>query len=78
MLAEHRGRVNFKNQPALTVNQILDWADKHHQRTGNWPKTVSGSVLDAPDVAYSLGGDGYLRKPPGRSDFFSALARWQK
>jgi hypothetical protein len=31
-----------------------------------------------PDVAFSLGGDEYLRKPPGRSDFLTALARWQK
>jgi hypothetical protein len=81
LLAEHRGRVNFKNQPALTVIQILDWADKHHQRTGNWPKTVSGSVLDAPDetwvgiqVALQKGNRGLL---PRGSSLAKILAEYR-
>ncbi len=50
---------------------------KNHPATKHIPVLIC-SVLDAPDVAYSLGGDDYLRKPPGRSDFLTALARWQK
>jgi hypothetical protein len=41
LLAEHRGVVRV----ALTVQQILAWADAHHTRTGKWPVTTSGSVV---------------------------------
>lgn len=34
-------------RPKLTAKQVLAWADKHRQRTGKWPKTDSGPVLDA-------------------------------
>jgi CheY-like chemotaxis protein len=33
------------------------------------------SILDTPDLFYSLGAAGYLRKPPGREDFLTVLAQ---
>ena len=33
--------------PRLTIEQILQWADKHNKRTGGWPKLKSGKVTDA-------------------------------
>jgi hypothetical protein len=34
--------------PVLTVQQILAWADAHHERTGRWPTRNSGPVPEAP------------------------------
>ena len=49
-------------RPPLTVAQILTWADAHHARAGEWPKTSTGPVLDDPnekwlqiDMALRLG-----------------------
>jgi hypothetical protein len=36
VLAEHRG-ATFGGLPPLSVEQILDWADAFHARTGDWP-----------------------------------------
>src|SRR5262245_38749173 len=36
-------RLRARRRP-LTINQILDWADEHHERTGRWPGKVSGPV----------------------------------
>ncbi len=47
---------------------------KHHPRTASIPVLVC-SVLTMPDLALSLGADGYLHKPPGREDFIRALER---
>jgi hypothetical protein len=32
----------------LTVEQILAWADAHHQLTGRWPTVADGTVAEAP------------------------------
>jgi hypothetical protein len=51
LLAARRG---VRNQPtALTVSQILLWADQHHQRTGAWPRVSSGRIQDAPGETWS-------------------------
>ncbi len=34
--------------PRLSEEQILEWADFHHGRTGDWPSVRSGDVLNAP------------------------------
>jgi hypothetical protein len=34
--------------PKLTVDEILAWADVHHDATGTWPKGESGPVSAAP------------------------------
>jgi hypothetical protein len=35
-------------RPPLTDEQILAWADAHHQRTGRWPHSRSGPIPEAP------------------------------
>ena len=35
-------------RPALTVPQILAWADAFRARTGRWPTRKSGPILEAP------------------------------
>jgi hypothetical protein len=40
-------------RPTLTVQQILAWADAHHERTGQWPLQRSGPVTDAPGETWS-------------------------
>jgi len=47
---------------------------KSHPRTRTIPILVC-SVLENPDLALSLGADGYLRKPPDRISFLKALER---
>jgi hypothetical protein len=44
LLAKHRGQRNHRALPPLTIDQILAWADAHHERTGVWPKNMSGFV----------------------------------
>ncbi len=48
LLAEHRGVPNRMRRPRLTEKQILDWAERHFERTGTWPGGGSGPVADAP------------------------------
>ncbi len=48
VLDQHRGVRNRMGAPALTLRNILAWADAHHRRTGAWPKTKSGPVREAP------------------------------
>jgi len=35
-------------KPRLTVALLLQWADAHQARTGQWPKWNTGVVTDAP------------------------------
>jgi hypothetical protein len=42
-------RLRAAGPPALTVGQILEWADAHHARTGQWPKSDSGRVRENPN-----------------------------
>jgi hypothetical protein len=37
-----------KNRVTMSVPEILSWSDAHKQRTGRWPKAVSGLVIDGP------------------------------
>jgi hypothetical protein len=48
MLARHVGLRNTQDLPQLTIWKILQWADDHKRRTGEWPKESSGPVLAAP------------------------------
>jgi hypothetical protein len=34
--------------PMLEISQILEWADAHHARTGEWPRSDSGFIREAP------------------------------
>jgi hypothetical protein len=44
LLAEHRGKRNIHRLPDLTEDEILAWADEHHQHTGDWPTADSGII----------------------------------
>lgn len=64
--------------PPLTVEQILAWADAHHQRTGKWPKDRDGDIYDAAgetwralDTALRVG----VRTLPGGSSLARLLAK---
>jgi lambda repressor-like predicted transcriptional regulator len=37
----------------LTIEQIIAWAEDHHQRTGKWPTQKSGPVLTAPGETWA-------------------------
>jgi superfamily II DNA or RNA helicase len=39
-------------KPDLTEEQILDWADEYHARTGQWPYNNSGSLYDGLDESW--------------------------
>src|SRR5260370_20615251 len=44
LLADHCGARNPQDQPPLTAEQILTWADEHLARTGRWPNDKSGRI----------------------------------
>lgn len=59
-----RGRRHWHLPPDLTIEQILGWADAHHERTGDWPsghstkqipKAPKGMTWVAVDIALSRG-----------------------
>jgi superfamily II DNA or RNA helicase len=45
LLLEQRGARGPKTAPLLTVDQILEWADAHHRKTGRWPNGSSGEIV---------------------------------
>jgi hypothetical protein len=48
LLASQRGVRNPKDLPPLSGDQILSWADAHHERSGEWPTSGSGQVSEEP------------------------------
>jgi hypothetical protein len=44
LLAEERAVQSVESQEPLTIEQILAWADAHHEATGKWPTFRSGAV----------------------------------
>jgi hypothetical protein len=63
-----------KAEPAMTVEQILAWADAYHRRTGQWPTKMSGPVVGAPGTTW-LAVDTALRKGEGGLPGASSLRR---
>lgn len=47
LLTERRGARIHQHEPRLTEAKILQWARAHHERTGEWPKSVRGALPDA-------------------------------
>jgi hypothetical protein len=47
VLAKCRGVRNPKDLPRLSQEQILEWADAHFRRTGEWPTARSGPIPEA-------------------------------
>ncbi|MBU0717678.1 MAG: hypothetical protein KJ749_05465 [Planctomycetes bacterium] len=52
-LGERRKVRNRKNLPRLTIKLILQWADAHTARTGDWPIQKSGPIRDAPGETWT-------------------------
>jgi hypothetical protein len=52
LLLEHRGASARSPGPNLTMQQILAWADAHHERTGRWPNEDSGPVHEIPGESW--------------------------
>jgi hypothetical protein len=78
LLAKHRRVRNIHELPRISVQQILDWADRHHARTGKWPNSTMSTVKEAPtetwsaiNAALQLGRRGL----PGGSSLVRLLAR---
>lgn len=53
LLWRERGVRNPADPPPLCVDQILAWADAHHQRHGQWPIADSGAVIEEPDESWT-------------------------
>jgi hypothetical protein len=47
LFAKERGARDPANLPALSIEQILQWADAHHQTTGAWPTAKSGKIPES-------------------------------
>jgi hypothetical protein len=47
LLHQARGVRNVHELPDYTEEQILAWADAHHARTGQWPRSISGPIEGA-------------------------------
>ena len=65
LLHRHRGRWHQRQPPRLTVEQLLEWADAHFQRIGEWPsgqdttqipRAPKGTTWVAVQVALARGG----------------------
>jgi hypothetical protein len=53
LLERARGVRNIQSLPRLSTKQILAWADAHHKRTGTWPTSQSGEIIDAPGESWA-------------------------
>ena len=80
LLSEKRGVRNNSDLPDLMVEQILEWADAHHRKCGEWPEVESGAVPEAPgenwrniNMALNRGGRGL---PGGTS--LAQLLTWKR
>jgi len=71
------GDRRVQSETTLTSDQILNWADAHHVRTGEWPRKRSGPISDAPDDTWGAV-DAALRRGrrglPGGSSLMQLLA----
>jgi hypothetical protein len=53
LLADKRGVRNVWTRRDFTHEQILEWADHHHERTGAWPHAESGAIQEAPEEKWA-------------------------
>jgi hypothetical protein len=67
-MLQRLARSHARRKPPLGIEQILDWADAHYQRTGRWPTRKSGRIggtlserWSAVDAALSQGRRGLDR-----------------
>lgn len=50
LLRDYRGVRNPGILASLSLETILDWADDHHSRTGEWPTSASGPIEGTDEV----------------------------
>jgi len=77
LLAERRSAPAIQTSRALTVDQILAWADAHHAATGHWPVEGSGPLSGVPGESWgalSLALTKGLRGLPAGSSLARLLA----
>ncbi len=53
LLWEYRRVRPRHGSPPFDLEQILAWADEHHNRTHSWPTSYSGAVIAAPGEAWN-------------------------
>jgi hypothetical protein len=70
LLNEMRGVPIYHVVPALNEETILEWADRYHERTGNWPKSTSGDIPEAP-------GDTWARISWALNNGSRSLKKWR-
>jgi len=78
LLAQRRGKRDNMNVPLLSRRKILNWADAHYQRTGKWPNTTLGQVVDAPEERWDMIDNALRighRGLPGGSSLLQLLAK---
>lgn len=61
-------------RPQLTIDQILDWADSHHEACNRWPIRTSGRITGSLGETWSSI-DQALRKRMRGLSFKSSLAQ---
>jgi hypothetical protein len=53
VLKRHRGVGRHVLKRRLALDEILNWADAHHARSGKWPKLTSGPIPEARGVSWA-------------------------
>jgi hypothetical protein len=53
LLEEQRGHRHHFKTPRLSIPRILKWMDAYKSRTGKFPDSKSGAVLEAPGETWS-------------------------
>jgi pyrroloquinoline quinone (PQQ) biosynthesis protein C len=74
LLARAFGVRNGTNIPKLTIEEILAWADAHHEATNRWPTASSGVVCGAEEESWVALDDALRNGLRGLPEGFS-LAR---
>ena len=71
LIRPHGGPDVYRTRPALTVEQVLAWADAHREATGEWPIEESGPLRSVPGETWkAISGAlarGYRGLPGGSS-----------
>ena len=78
LVALHRGKRNLQGLPPLDEETIVDWARRHHRRTGSWPSLHHGPIHGVPGETWFAVDSFALRRGtrglPGRSSLADLLA----
>ncbi len=53
LLQQKRGIRSKRYAPGLNTETILKWADAYYERTGKWPVSNSGGLVESPDDSWN-------------------------